>query len=338
MLRGARLFLFAAIVALTAAQTVHAKNNGALVLEEMGMFFVGGEEIDAPYPGTRNVPVEGETITVNQALVHYLIPKAKNQRLPVVMVPGLSLTSYTYMATPDGREGWAQIFARKGFPVYVFDDPGNAVSGGWDINPINAATVGDAPAEDQPDIATWTNETIWERWRIGSERDVPYDNVRYPVDQIDQLYSSITPRISVPESGRFGSILKAEVLTSLLDKIGPVILMVHSSAGYTASHAIDSRPDLIKALIVVEPVIFQRTFPWEKVSRLLGIFGDSDDGRLPGVQEIAQQIQDNGGVGDVIVLDQLGIEGNTHLMMQDDNNEEIAEMILRWIKHHVDTK
>ena len=30
----------------------------------------------------------------------------------------------TYETTPDGREGWATYFARKGFPVYVVDHAG----------------------------------------------------------------------------------------------------------------------------------------------------------------------------------------------------------------------
>ena len=50
------------------------------------------------------------------------------------MVPGMGLTSYLYLATPDGRDGWAQILAKAGHPVYVFDDPNNAISG-FDVSP-----------------------------------------------------------------------------------------------------------------------------------------------------------------------------------------------------------
>ena len=45
------------------------------------------------------------------------------------MIPGMGLTSYLYLGTPDGRDGWAPLFAKAGYPVYVFDEPNNAVSG-----------------------------------------------------------------------------------------------------------------------------------------------------------------------------------------------------------------
>jgi len=38
-------------------------------------------------------------------------------------VPGAGLSSSIYLGTPDGREGWAQYFARHGHPVYAVDLP-----------------------------------------------------------------------------------------------------------------------------------------------------------------------------------------------------------------------
>ena len=35
----------------------------------------------------------------------------------------------TYTGTPDGREGWAQYFVRRGYAVYVVDQPGRGRSG-----------------------------------------------------------------------------------------------------------------------------------------------------------------------------------------------------------------
>ena len=106
-----------------------------------------------------------QTQIVEQAPVHYLIPPEGRggRKLPVIMVPGMGLTSYLYLATPDGRDGWAQLFARAGHPVYVFDEPNNAVSG-FDVGAFSAG------AEDKSArFMLWANEIVWRRWGIGSD-------------------------------------------------------------------------------------------------------------------------------------------------------------------------
>ena len=106
-----------------------SREGEPLVLAKMGVMFVGGREIQMQTTGGRFGGGQ-QTQIIEQAPVHYLIPPEDKRRgnLPVVMAPGMGLTSYLYLATPDGRDGWAQIFAKAGHPVYVFDDPNNASS------------------------------------------------------------------------------------------------------------------------------------------------------------------------------------------------------------------
>ena len=49
-------------------------------------------------------------------------------RRPVVMVHGGCHTGTCYLATPDGREGWAGLFAAAGHDVFVIDWPGHGRS------------------------------------------------------------------------------------------------------------------------------------------------------------------------------------------------------------------
>lgn len=49
-------------------------------------------------------------------------------RHPVVMVHGGCHTGACYLATPDGREGWAGLFAAAGHDVFVIDWPGHGRS------------------------------------------------------------------------------------------------------------------------------------------------------------------------------------------------------------------
>lgn len=42
-----------------------------------------------------------------------------------------------------------------------------------------------------------------------------------------------------------------------------------------------------------------------------------------------------GGKAGVVVLPEVGIKGNTHMLMQDDNSWDIADLVLDWIGRHV---
>jgi len=37
-------------------------------------------------------------------------------------------------------------------------------------------------------------------------------------------------------------------------------------------------------------------------------------------------------------LPKLGIHGNSHMLMQDRNNLDLADLILKWIDEHVETR
>jgi hypothetical protein len=52
-------------------------------------------------------------------------------------------------------------------------------------------------------------------------------------------------------------------------------------------------------------------------------------------QNTAGQVNAAGGDATVFVLPDNGIIGNTHMMMMDNNNEEIADLIETWIQNHV---
>ena len=148
-------------------------------LSDVGMFYVGGSLED------------GATQYTGQALVHYFKSDG-DQGVPVVFYPGLGLSSYIYVSTPDGRQGWAQQFALSGHPSYVYDPVNTGPSG----MPV-AAFRGDAPAF----VSTWNINQIWRRWGFGDSRDTPYEDVRFPVEHIDQFYASWPPRLAAAGMG-----------------------------------------------------------------------------------------------------------------------------------------
>ena len=178
--------ILAALTCLTAAGSAYAQEP--LTLRDMGLFYVGGE--------VRNTA--GFEQHVDQALVHFLVPDTEQPKTPVVMYPGLGLSSYIYLSTPDGREGWAQAFARRGFSAYVYD-PVNTGPSGFAVGPFRSA---DVPA---PGVNTWNIGQVWRRWGFGDAPGEPYPEARFPTDHMDQFYASWPPRVGGGGGGMGGA-------------------------------------------------------------------------------------------------------------------------------------
>ncbi|MGE4657470.1 MAG: hypothetical protein AAEI08_00905 [Gammaproteobacteria bacterium] len=132
-------------------------------------------------------------------------------------------------------------------------------------------------------------------------------------------------------------------LIELLQRAGPAVVIAHSMAGVTVISLAATNPELIKAIIVVEPVGCP-TDP-ETVDKLAGIpflavYGDyiksrNQTGRLEACQTTAEIIRSKGGIGTMMELTEQGIFGNTHILMQDNNSAAIADQILAWLAQNV---
>ena len=71
-------------------------------------------------PAARSTLGPGSPMT-GQMYVEYFIPQKHTSPYPIVMIHGGSQTGTNFTGTPDGREGWAQYFLRRGHAVYVVD-------------------------------------------------------------------------------------------------------------------------------------------------------------------------------------------------------------------------
>ena len=91
-----------------------------MTLSTQGNFFVGGH-----YMQTK----DGRQIMIGQMYVQYQIPAHKTHPYPIVMIHGGGQTGEGYYETPDGREGWATWFLRRGYAVYVVDQVDRGRSG-----------------------------------------------------------------------------------------------------------------------------------------------------------------------------------------------------------------
>lgn len=87
------------------------------------------------YSGTHENPVYADR----------LAPRTAHAGKPVVMIHGGGHTGSCYLATPDGRPGWAPIFAAAGREVFVPDWPGHGRSpAGADFPRLGSRDVAEA--------------------------------------------------------------------------------------------------------------------------------------------------------------------------------------------------
>jgi len=223
-------------LSLALAPLAHAQERGPLSLAQASYFFVVGK-IDTSAEGS---PMFG------QVYVEYMIPARRSHPYPIVMVHGGGQTGTNFTGTPDGREGWAQYFVRRGYAVYVVDQVARGRSAYWSPQPYGPVTASRFNFLDQRFVAPerhkqWPQAHLHTQWPGEGKPGDP---------AFDQFYSSQFPSLtSFPKQQE----LNRDALAALLDKIGPAILLTHSQSGAFNWPVADARPNLIKALVAVEP-------------------------------------------------------------------------------------
>jgi pimeloyl-ACP methyl ester carboxylesterase len=308
------------------AQSDKTSLGGPLRLRDHGSFFVNGE-------------VTGN-IVVNQMYVQYWIPEGDRRLPPVVMVHGSGHTGKTYETTPDGREGWATYFVRQGIPVYVVDQPGRARSG-FDVASVNRART-ESNTVLLPNIGRFNNQAAWTTFRIGPTPFEAYPTTQFPIEAKEQYFAQLVPNTDATLAGP-GDTQRIGALAALLDKIGPAIVMVHSMSGPHGIGVALARPNLVKALITLEPVScaasdadVAKVFNHVPVLAVWGDFKDAFiDRGLTQCGNLVTRATAAGGKAKLLHLPAEGFVGNSHMLMMDRNNLKIADRIISWLRDNV---
>jgi pimeloyl-ACP methyl ester carboxylesterase len=231
-------FLGLSLVA-AASMAAHLMAQGAttepLSIARQGYLFAGG----------KYATVGGRQVLSGHLYAEFQIPTAQTHPWPIVMVHGGGQTGTNFTGTPDGREGWAQYFLRQGYAVYVVDQPGRgraayeaSVYGA--TGPLNIDNVRRRFLEPER-YTLWPQAQLHTQWPGRAE---PGDAV------FDQFYASQVPSIQDVTQTQT---LNRDAILALLEKIGPSILLTHSQSGGFGWPVADARPDLVKAIIAVEP-------------------------------------------------------------------------------------
>jgi len=337
--------------------------DGPIRLNDMGSLFFGGRVLHAE---------NGDTSHGDHGYAQYFVPE-DSRSLPLIMWHGLGQSGKTWETTPDGREGFWQIFTRRNWSTYLIDQPRRGRAGRAIIE----------PAEIGPEGPSLESEALtWEVFRLGTWQPPNgptfFPSVSFPTDpkSIEQFFRQQTPSTG-PEP--FPSLehrrFLADAVSDLVDRVGPCVLMTHSMSGQYGWVTAMNRPGTVKAIVSLEPGEFSfpaseipgpipttsdvlqgymapQPMPDEQFDRLTEIplyliYGDNvatepceefgaELWRMTDVraQQFVDTVNRRGGRATIVRLPELGEKGNTHFPMTDLNNVAVADLISEFLSTH----
>jgi pimeloyl-ACP methyl ester carboxylesterase len=340
---GRRALLIMAAMAPLAA---FAQGTGPLIIKEQGSFFVGGEHRTVNTPASGVLPALNGEITVNQMYVQYQIPPKGARHVPVVFVHGCCLSSKTWETTPDGRMGWGEYFVRKDRSVYLADQVSRARSG-FDPSTFNAVHEGTLANSKMPGILTATHEFAWTVFRFGPKFGEGFKDEQFPIEAVEELYKQMIPDLNATLSQNPNPTLTQ--MAALAVKLHGAVLVGHSESGFFPEQAALLDPTGVKGLVSIE-MPCDTHLSAAQLATLARIptvvmFGDhladvkgpfSWMDALTSCNTFVDQLKKAGGDATVMYLPAMGIKGNSHMLMQDKNSNQLADLLIAWIDGHVE--
>lgn len=309
-----------------------------ITLERFGSFHIGGRQVELtdrpvreymPTVGGAPLRIDPNGVhTVGQMYARFMVPAPQRGAAPLMLWHGAYLTGVTWETTPDGRPGWDEFFLRRGWATYVTDAVERGRSGAA-MSPEIYAPPLHLPAQNP-----------WERFRIGTGAGSYATRSVLPGQQFPtepEHYQAFMRQVVARYLGTDEDVLNAYV--ALLERVGPSVVIAHSQGGAFAWQVAQRRPDLFRALVLVEPAgtgVMDQAAKLKDVPQLM-IYGDyvEEDPRWSVIRRNARRftaaVQAAGGTVEDVDLPSRGIRGNSHMLMMDRNSDEVAKLVQDWL-------
>jgi pimeloyl-ACP methyl ester carboxylesterase len=337
--------------ALGASALVSADDHAPLIIKDQGSLIAGGGLITQPgtFDPYKPLMPDGQTYHGDHVYAFYQVP-VDARPLPILMLHGAGQSAKSWETTADGREGFQNIFLRRGFSTYLIDQPRRGDAG---------RSLVETTIKPVPDEQLWFNQ-----FRIGLWPE-SFKDSQFPRGQaaLEQFFRSMTPN-----TGPYDIEVVSNGVSVLLEKTGPAILFTHSQGGGPGwLTAIESRN--VRAIVAFEPgssFVFPEgevpapiasafdTLTGQAVSAeqfkaltnipIIIFYGDNipdQPVRLPAQDswrarlEMARLWRDtvnrHGGDVRLVHLPEIGIKGNSHFPFSDMNNVEIADLVSQFL-------
>jgi hypothetical protein len=337
------------------------RDEGPIQLQTMGSFMPGGNVVTNPgaFDPIALTP-DGQTIHGDHAYAQYQIP-VNARRYPIVMWHGGGQFTKTWETTPDGRDGFQNIFLRRRYATYLIDQPHRGNAGRATTNGTITAVPGPGPTGEQG---------IFIRFRIGIWPNY-FPNVQFSHDPeaLNQWWRQQTPDTATTTDDA-----ATNPVAAMFDQIGPAVLLTHSASGVYGWETATKSENVI-GVYAYEPIT--QVFPEGQVpppqpAGPLGpisgtpipltdflkltkipieiIWGDNFptagqppspypdieiwQGRIIMAQKFVDLINKYGGHAHLTHLPDIGVNGNTHFAMSDLNNKKIANLLSHWLRQN----
>lgn len=322
-----------------------------LIIAKQGMFSAGGTVLKTEGVFNSEDQFEetgaGQTSHVDHANVFYQIPSDENG-LPIVFLHGYGQSRMGWTTTPDEREGWSNLFLRKGHSVYLIDQPRRGEAGQTSVSGI----ISDKTLDQR-----WYVNFRMGRWE--NEKAVLNKNSQFPDDEysIDQFFRQMTPDTGM-KSDRgldFDKEVVAKALAATVDEVykrtGKKSILISHSQGGSPGWLAPVYTKNIKAIVAIEPggpaaenSIEYKELLAQKIP-IAFYFGDYIENgdpkilstpiwqeRLEKCKKFVKNYNDEGGNSVLVELPKEGIFGNDHFIFQNLNNDIVADHVENWIK------
>jgi len=348
-----------------------------------GFFFAGGS-----YWGEA-----GRQVMRGAMYSEVWVPRQVRSQYPIVLFHANGQTGVQWQQTPDGRPGWAYRLVEAGYVVYMVDYPARGRSA---YVPLPGPD-GKTPIDGNLNIRTALElERIWTNARERGDFPLKMNHTQWPgAGKIGDPIFDTFMKSQVQFAGA-STALARDATLALLDTIGnPVILFAHSQGGGIAFETTEARPQLVKAMVSLEPggpqfgnvdtakvtagprnpnswgltnaryeydppanspsdlnvvleqksdrpdeaVCWMQVEPARKLARWknIRVFAASASGTYHRVYDpcIPKFLNQAGVKTDFVRFEDVGITGNSHVMMLEKNSDDIIKYITGWLQKNV---
>ncbi|TDT92608.1 alpha/beta hydrolase family protein [Azorhizobium sp. AG788] len=308
-------------------------------LRKIGSFFVGGRTVTldglpveqrrlAIGAAPRPVDPNGDHVTGQMYVQEFRLAEPRCP-YPVLFWHGGGMTGVNWETTPDGRPGWLTRFLEAGFDVLVSDAVERGRSS-WSMYP--------QIYEGAPLFRT-KNEA-WDMFRMGPPGSYatdaaarrPWPEVQFPPEAFDAFAAQWVPRWVGHEA------MTEAAYGALLARVGPCLVVGHSQGGGFALQMTQRYPDLVRAVVALEPSGAPETAGIsDALPPHLVLWGDhiADHPvwtRYRGaVDAYVSALAAHGVPARILDLPQEGTAGNTHFLMMDRNSDALAGRVIDWL-------
>jgi pimeloyl-ACP methyl ester carboxylesterase len=203
------------------------------------------------YAGGKYWGDSGKEIMRGAMYTQVWVPKQVRQRNAIVIFHGNGQTGVDWQQTPDGRPGWAYYLVKQGYVVYMVDYPARGRSA---YIPVPGPD-GKTPIDGNLSIRTALElERIWTNARERGDFPLKMNHTQWPgAGKMGDATFDIFVKSQVQSAGASPALAR-DAGIALLETIGtPVILLTHSQGGGIGFDVTEARPDLVKAMVTVEP-------------------------------------------------------------------------------------